>query len=111
MEIYKLKTSGKYFIYLEDIGMNEALFVNPICKIFALSFSNFPENPEEGTADHLISKNLITPEQAERFKQYRQDRSAENREKIVEIFESLSSSEKKSLIEEFEKMVEKDENV
>jgi len=83
MEIYKHKTSGKYFIYIEDAGIDEALFVNPRCKILALPLSHFFENPEEGTADHFISKNFITPEQAERFEHYRQNRSAENSEKLM----------------------------
>ncbi len=74
IEIYKHKTTGKYFIYIQDTSADEALFINPEGRILPLPLSFFEDGPKEGEADDLFSKYPITKEQLERFVKYTQNR-------------------------------------
>ncbi len=66
MEICKNISSGKYFIYIDEIGNNEALFVTPIGEIKALKIKFFSE-PDYKSEDDLISHKLITELQAKKI--------------------------------------------
>jgi hypothetical protein len=79
MEIYKNKSSGKYFIYIEDTDTDDgALFVSPGCKVIPLQLNLFFDEPEEGGEDDFLSDGLITKTQLERYRQYNEDRLKES---------------------------------
>ena len=79
MEIYKNKSSGRYFIHIEDSDTDDgALFVSPGCKIILLQFDIFFDEPDEGDEDDFLSDGLITKEQLERYRQYDEDRLTES---------------------------------
>ncbi len=86
MEIFKNKSSGKYFIYIDDTDTDDgALFVSPGCKIIPLQFDLFFDEPEEGDEDEFISDDLITTAQSERYRQYNEDRFKESGDRFEDI--------------------------
>lgn len=90
MEIYKNKSSGKFFIYIEDTDTDDgALFVSPGCKVLHLQLNLFYDEPEEGDEDDFLSDGLISKTQLERYRQYNEDRLEEPGNRFEDIRESL----------------------
>ncbi len=88
MEIYKNKSSGKYFIYIEDTDINDrALFVSPEAKVLTIQFNLFVDDPEEGQEKDLLSEGLITQAQLESYRQYGSDRLKESNNRFEETWE------------------------
>ena len=69
INICKNKTSGKSFIYIEDIDTDRALLVTPEGEIKPLEYSLFDE-PEEEDKDHCLSEGLINIKQLKRFYEF-----------------------------------------
>ena len=69
INICKNKTSGKSFIYIEDIDTDRALLVNPKGEIKPLEYSLFDE-PEEENKDYCLSQGLITKEQLKQYHEF-----------------------------------------
>lgn len=69
LSVCKNNSSGKYFIYLEDLPNNKFLLVNPEGILIGHPSDNF-EQPKEENIDYLLSYNLITEQQLERFNEY-----------------------------------------
>ena len=68
MEVCKHKQTGKYFIYLQETGDNEALLITPLAEIKSLNLNQFYEVEEE--EDHWINNHLIEINQIKRFQEY-----------------------------------------
>jgi hypothetical protein len=69
MDIFKNKVSGKYFIHIEDIENEEALFVTPLGELKVLELSLF-ESQEPVDEDSFLRRGLITQLQVERYHKY-----------------------------------------
>jgi hypothetical protein len=67
--VCKNKTSGKYFIYLEDLKDGNVRLINPDGGQFNLSADLFGE-PKDESVDYLLSYKLITEVQFEKYSQY-----------------------------------------
>lgn len=76
MEIYQNKASKMNFIHIDHTSKDEVLFVTPECKIKFLSLSLFNKRDTKDE-DYLLSHNLLTKEQIERYHQYKIDREDE----------------------------------
>lgn len=86
MEIYKNKSSGKYFIYLDDIDADDsALFVTPLCKVISIKLDFFFDEPKEGDEVDFVSEGIITKAQLERYRQYNKDRNNEFGDRFEDI--------------------------
>lgn len=67
--VYKNKSSGKYFIYIEDLKDNKVRLINPDGGKIDLSIDLF-EEPKDETIDYLLSYKLITEMQLEKYNQF-----------------------------------------
>lgn len=76
MDICKNNTTGNYFIYINETGAKEALFVTPNAEIKNLQLELFTK-PEKYPEAFLLEEDLITKEQSQRFHEYKKDRSDE----------------------------------
>ncbi|RJQ24373.1 hypothetical protein C4565_09910 [Candidatus Parcubacteria bacterium] len=99
MEVCKHKQTGKYFIYINESGLNEALFVTPVAEIKSLNLEQFDELEDHDEA-YLLKNWLIEPEQLRRFQNYRKNRSDEAAEKFKRLFFTMSPSQQKKIIEQ-----------
>ena len=102
MLVYKNRSSGKHFIYIQKTGNDEALLVTPQSEIKSLKLRLF-EALEEKDEDYLLSNGMITENQLERWTQYRKDRSEDIIESCVIQAEELLPYQRKRLIKELEK--------
>lgn len=74
MQLFRNKASGKYFIYIDPIGVtNMGLFVTPIGEIKPLEFHLFDE-PVERDEYPILSRGLVTNLQVCRYQEYEQNR-------------------------------------
>ena len=69
MNLFVNKSSGKYFIHIEDVGKGEALFITPLGDLKFLELSLFA-GQESVDEDMNSLKGLVTPLQIERYHQY-----------------------------------------
>ncbi|MCK4984617.1 MAG: hypothetical protein KAS40_03805 [Desulfobacterales bacterium] len=72
MIIYKNKASGKYFIHIEDLEDNKALFVLPDDKdgkvlIKDIKLDLFHDEPEEDDDEVLLKRQLVSKKQLEKY--------------------------------------------
>lgn len=77
MLIYKNKVSGKHFIFLDDSGNNEGLFVTPPIHddkiiIHSLSYDLFFENPIDLEENDDRIKEMLNNKQIERFRVFKE---------------------------------------
>jgi hypothetical protein len=77
MLIYKNRASGKNFIFLDDSGNNEGLFVTPPIHndeviIHSLSYDLFFEDPIELEENDDRIKEMLSNKQIVRFKTYKE---------------------------------------
>lgn len=84
MEICKNISSGKYFIYIDEIGNSKALFVTPMGEIKALKIKLFSE-PDYRSEDDLISQKLITELQEKKYHGFIESQLTEKSDQIDEI--------------------------
>ena len=104
MKVCKNKSSGKYFIYIQKTGNDEALLVTPQSEIKSLKLHLF-EAPEEMDKDYLISNGIITENQLERLKQYWKDRSEDEMESMEILFGEFLQYEQNMLIKRLKKIL------
>ena len=102
MEVCKHKQTGKYFIYIQETGDNEALLITPLAEIKSLNLNQFYEVEEEED-DYWINNHLIEQNQMTRFREYKQNRSEESVENVKYLIEQMTEYEKKQLLEELMK--------
>ena len=69
INICQNKTSGKSFIYIEDIDTDRALLVTPEGEIKPLEYSLFDE-PEEENKERCLSQKLITKQQLKQYHEF-----------------------------------------
>jgi hypothetical protein len=69
MEIFKNKTSGKYFIGIDDEDGETALMITPIGVVKKLELFLFV-NLETSDPDSLLADELITETQFEKYGEY-----------------------------------------
>jgi len=69
MSIYRNKSSGQPFIYIEDVDNGKALFVTPEVKIKPLELKLFEELKEEDEG-YLLSHGLITKPQVDKYNEF-----------------------------------------
>jgi hypothetical protein len=72
MIIYKNKASGKYFIHIEDLEDNKALFVLPDDKdgkvlIKDIKLDLFHDEPEEDDDEVLLKRQLVSKKQLGKY--------------------------------------------
>ncbi|MCP3875095.1 MAG: hypothetical protein GY699_18325, partial [Desulfobacteraceae bacterium] len=89
MEDCTHKITGKTFIFLQEAGIDKAVFVTPQCKIKTLNIDQFNEIEDENK-EHLLSQGLITDLQIKRWEQYKKDRSDNETENFRRVFDQLS---------------------
>lgn len=94
MKIYKNKTSGKYFIYIENTGNDEALLITSEGKIKSLKLRLFDE-PQEEDEDYFLSQGLIMEVQIKRYRQYMMDVRDDVLDEMLEFYKQLASYDKK----------------
>ncbi len=70
MDIYRNKSSGKYFIHIENIGNSKALFISPDGKIKPLELFLFDDQVMDDDEDHLLYQSLITKQQLKKYYEY-----------------------------------------
>ena len=68
MLIFRNKTSGKCFVYVEDNEDSKALLILPQGEAKSLKLDLF-EHPEEGEGENFLARGLITSEQNRRYRQ------------------------------------------
>lgn len=100
MEVCKNKATGKYFIFLEQTMVGQALFVTPESKIKNLNMDLFKELEDEDEND-LLSQNIITDRQAEMYHMHSSYRVRDKSFPFREYLEQLPLSERKKVIKEF----------
>ena len=83
MEVYKNKSSGEYFVFIEEKADDKILLVTPLNEIKALEPSLFHE-PEEEDEAYLLSAGLITIQQVEKFKKFIKQDSMELFQRAIE---------------------------
>ena len=98
MEVCRHKKTGKYFIYIQDSGVNEALLVTPLAEIKSLNLSQFFE-VEEDDENTLLKNSLIEPAQLHRLREYQSSRSVEAVENMKYLFDKMSEYQKKDFLE------------
>lgn len=69
ISVCKNKSSGKHFIYIEDLKDNEVRLVNPDGGLIVLRADLFDE-PKEESVDYLLSYELVTEKQLEKYNEY-----------------------------------------
>lgn len=69
MSIYRNKSSGQPFIYIEDVDNGKALFVTPEAKIKPLELKLFEELEEEDEG-YFLSHGLITKPQVDKYNEF-----------------------------------------
>ena len=69
MNLFKNKASGKYFIYIEDVGNEEALFITPLGDLKFLELNLFASQ-ESVDEDLYLRRDLVTRLQVERYHKY-----------------------------------------
>ena len=69
MEIFKNKTSGKYFIGIDDEDGETALMITPIGAVKKLELLLFV-NLENSDPERLLADELITETQFEKYGEY-----------------------------------------
>jgi hypothetical protein len=67
--VCKNKTSGKYFIYIDDLRDNELRLINPDGKSIDLSADLF-DQPKHESIKYLLSYKLITETQLKKYNEY-----------------------------------------
>jgi hypothetical protein len=98
MEIWRNKVSGKLFVFLEDTGQKEGLFVTPVGEIKSLEKSLFEEIiTEEQTG--------ITEPQEKRYKEYIEKRKVYIASRIVDMISEMEPYD----LEEFIQRVKRKE--
>ena len=102
MLVYKNRSSGKHFIYIQKTGNDEVLLITPQSEIKSLKLCLF-EPPEEKEEDYLISNGIITENQLRRWKQYLEDRSEDKSESLRILFEEFSPYQQELIIEKLKK--------
>jgi hypothetical protein len=83
MEIWKNKRTGKGFIYIEDTGQDEALFVTPLGEIKSLQKSLFKEltTEDESTVSEL---------QKQRCREYEKQRKENGKARFFRYLDTLT---------------------
>ncbi|MCD4821922.1 MAG: hypothetical protein K8R11_07615 [Methanococcoides sp.] len=114
MEIYKHKTSGKYFIFIKHDRIDFAYFVNNRAKVLPLELFDFEEYPLDNSKEYFLRHKLVTNEQVKCYEQYLefrfQDEKAREKARFESIYEGLSIEEiLKLLIREKSKRSKKQE--
>jgi hypothetical protein len=74
MEIWEHRKTGKGFIYIEDTGLDEALFVTPLAEIKPLKKSMAKEQPTE-------DKDKVTEAQKKVYQEYKKRRRQDEEER------------------------------
>jgi|GEM_PF-1821417 len=104
MLVYKNRSSGKHFIYIQKTGNDEALLVTPQSEIKSLKLRLF-EALEEKDEDYLFSNGIITENQLKRLKQYWKDRCEDEMESMEILFGEFLPHEQKMLIKRLKKIL------
>ncbi len=108
MEVCKNRSSGQYFIYICEIGNEEALLVTPNAEIKSLRIDLFAI-PEKFTEERLLKEKLITNEQRRRFHEYNKNRSDDVLENLEYRFDQMSSYDQDLFIKKLQEKVEKNQ--
>lgn len=83
MELYQNKSSGKYFILIEETPDGKLLLVTPSAEIKQLSPTLFGA-VQELEAEDLLSRNLISSEQIDRYNKFIENESFEVRSSEID---------------------------
>ena len=76
MKVYKNKSSGEYFVFIEETAVDKILLVTPLNEIKTLNPYLFYE-PEEEDESYFLSAGLITIQQVEKYKRFIEEDSME----------------------------------
>jgi len=113
MEIYKHKASGKYFIFIDYVSQDSALFVNPIAKIMELELAQFDDESLENTGDYFVDNGFITEELVNHYQMYqdfrKQDAEAKNNVEVEAFFEGMSREGLEAFISRIKERLNKKE--
>ncbi len=105
MEVYQNIKSGKYFIHIESIRNNSALFVTPPGDVKSLYYGLFSE-PDDFNEKELLQNKMVTENQISCYQSYRTNRDMEPLMRIKEFyFDHLPESQKKEFIKKVKMML------
>lgn len=105
MEIWNNKKTGKGFVYIEDTGFDEALFVTPLGEIKSLKKSLFEEELTE-------EKVVVTELQEKRYQEYKDRRTWDLIDRVClqlygHPFSETTANQQEELLKALEKGMER----
>ncbi len=102
MEVYQNDISEKYFIHIEDITTDNALFVTPSGKVKSLSCQLFTYS-DDFCEEELLQNSMVTESQILSYKTYKENRKMDFVERVIRFIEEphypISDSDKKKFIQ------------
>ncbi len=98
MEVCKNKSTGQYFIFINETGDDEALMVTAIAEIKSLKLNLF-HDIEEFDENWLLSENFISDEQVKRFHQYEKNRFEDQVAYVESLFHQMPPDKQQEFLE------------
>lgn len=105
MEVCKNKDSGKYFIFLEDIGLEKILLVTPDANVKPLK-SNLFDEVEDLSEESLIENSFVSEDQVRVYREYQQNRSDDFVENSIIDFENMTHHEQREFLRKLQEMLQ-----
>lgn len=94
--VCKHNSTGKHFIYIEDLKGNKVLLVSPDGGIIARPAEHF-DTPKDESIDYLLLRKLITKNQLEKYNEY-ESREAAYISKPIDDYPDRNKTKKTRLI-------------
>ena len=114
MEVCKNKDSGKYFIFLEDIGLEKILLVTPEANVKPLK-SNLFDEVEDLSEEYLIENSFVSEDQVRVYREFQKNRSDDFIENSIIDFENMAPHQQREFIrqlqEKLQNMMERQKEV
>ena len=114
MEVCKNKDSGKYFIFLEDIGLEKILLVTPEANVKPLK-SNLFDEVEDLSEEYLIENSFVSEDQVRVYREFQKNRSDVFIENSIIDFENMAPHQQREFIrqlqEKLQNMMERQKEV
>jgi len=111
MEIYRNKSSGKFFIYIQDTDTKRIELVTPDGKIKILE-KRFFDNHVEREENYLLKQGLITELQINRYQYHTTYREQDKENKLKRwVAENFTPNELDKFLKHFEDKIKKEDRL
>ncbi len=110
MVVCKNRTSGQYFIYVNEAGPGEILLITPTAKVKSLQ-NNLFTDLEENTEEQLLISRMVSPEQIRSFNEYKKNRAEDETDDFVEYFAQLSPGEQVRCVQRLRQALEENGSI